>query len=242
MKKECEHLLDYLAGELSETEQNTFIRHLQTCTKCNTDYQQLSDVWSFLPHDIEEKQVPESLKSEVLDFVYNHDQKNEQILASFNLKEWGRIFKRQFTPLTTSLVLIMLVLVVGLGTVTIQLSNNQENEISQPIEVLYSQNLKAADPNATETNGNATIVKQGSKKKLVVQVNNLPPLEGSNVYQVWLLKDGKRTNAGIFKPAEQGSGILTYQLSKNQSFDGIGITMEPDENSILPKGKKIVGT
>lgn len=238
MKKACERLLDYLAGELNDAERETFKRHLQTCPTCNTDYQQLQEIWNLLPYDMEESQVPNSLKSEVLDFVYKHDQKS----PFFNRKEWWRVFKRQFTPLTTSLVLIMLVSIIWLTTVTTQLINSQRNEISYPTEILSFQNLHAANPNARDVKGIATIVRQGSKKNLIIQVNNLPPIKGSKVYQVWLLKNGKRTNAGIFKPAEHGSGLLTYQLSENQSFDGIGITLEPDENSTLPKGKKIVGT
>jgi Anti-sigma-K factor rskA len=85
-------------------------------------------------------------------------------------------------------------------------------------------------------------LQQGEDKRLVVQVNNLPRLEGSEVYQVWILKNGNRENAGIFKPDESGAGVLTYQLAQNSDFDQIGITVEPDQYSTQPRGKKIMGS
>ncbi len=113
-----------------------------------------------------------------------------------------------------------------------------------PMEVKTSLSLQPADKTAVNmnTDGAAYILQQGEERRLIVQIQNLPSLQKSEVYQVWLLKDGKRTNAGSFKPDEAGTGSLTYKLSINDKFNQIGITREPDSNSTKPRGEKIVGS
>lgn len=59
---------------------------------------------------------------------------------------------------------------------------------------------------------------------------------------MWLIDNGHRQSAGVFRPNKEGFGILTVDTSKLNSFDTIGITLEPDAESKQPKGKKVVGT
>ncbi len=116
--------------------------------------------------------------------------------------------------------------------------------INLPMEVKTSISLQPADKAAVNmnTDGAAYILQQGEERRLIVQIQNLPSLQEVEVYQVWLLKDGKRRNAGTFKPDEAGTGSLTYKLSINDKFNQIGITREPDANSTKPRGEKIVGS
>ena len=95
---------------------------------------------------------------------------------------------------------------------------SEENLKSAPIEVLSTLSLQSANQANSDVRGHASILQQGEDKRLVVQVNNLPRLEGSEVYQVWLLKNGIRENAGIFKPDESGAGVLTYQVCTKSRF------------------------
>ncbi|PGS51224.1 anti-sigma factor [Bacillus sp. AFS041924] len=241
MKKICNHLLPYITNELSKVEQREFKEHLETCLKCNNEYNQIKESWEALQSDIEETEVPESLKSEVFEFVFAQ-QKDEQNLFTIKLKNWLTYLKQQFTPLTTVLILTLLTIIVlnfKNTKLSYQTAINKELS-SRPVEILSTLTLSSV--NQSEANGHAFIVHQGQEKKLIVQVNNLQKTEGKKVYQVWLLNKGVRKNAGIFKPNNNGSGILTFELQENEVFDKIGITLEPDENSVKPRGEKIVGT
>ncbi|WP_235439855.1 anti-sigma factor [Paenibacillus sp. DMB20] len=150
------------------------------------------------------------------------------------------MLKSQFTPVSASIVAVLLLSILGLGIANVQEKNRHAAKI--PFEILTAIPLKAANQSNPGTNGITYIVQQGSEKNLVVQVHELPGVEGSQVYQVWLLKNGTRENGGIFKPDENGSGILTYRLAGGQTFDQIGITVEPDANSSQPRGGKIAGS
>lgn len=241
MRKDCELLIPYIANELKESEHMAFGEHLKNCTECTNEYQELSQAWHALPFDNIEIEVPKSLKDEVLDFVLDPERNSGTESFVTQIKNFTLLLKRQFTPVSTSLVAFLLLTIVILGISNVQEKRHYAENI--PIEILQDITLKSANQSYPETKGTAYIVQQGSEKNLVVQVHELPGVKGSQVYQVWLLKNGTRENGGIFKPDEKGSGILTYQLLEGQTFDQIGITVEPDANSSSqPRGEKIAGS
>ncbi|MEK4487635.1 anti-sigma factor [Psychrobacillus sp. FSL H8-0484] len=240
MRRDCDHLIPYIANELKESEHMAFEKHLKNCKECKKEFKELSEVWHALPFDNTEIEVPESLKSEVMEFVFDHKEQSGTETFMAKMSMLVTMFKSQFTPVSASIVGALLLAITVLGIANVQEKNLQAE--SMPIEILTTIPLQATNQSQTGTNGIAYIVQQGSEKNLVVQVNDFPEVEGSQVYQVWLLKDGKREDGGIFKPDGNGSGILTYQLAEGQTFDQIGITVEPDANSSQPRGEKIVGS
>ena len=244
MERKCNQLLSYITNELSGDDQKSFEDHLENCSTCHKDYIQVKEAWEALQFDFKEQEVPELLKSEVLDFVFASQPKEANSFVS-NLKKRFTYFKRQFTPLTTVFILALFITTTVFTAASIKMRNQTlaEKELSsQPVEIVSTLPLTSIDQNRFEANGSAFIVQQGDDKKLVIQVNNLPKTEGEKVYQVWLLNNGVRQNAGIFKPDDHGSGILTYELQEDETFDNIGITLEPDENSLKPRGQKVIGT
>lgn len=133
----------------------------------------------------------------------------------------------------------------GHRSVKFQCATKKElSAINLPVEVETTLSLQPADKTAVNmnTDGVAYVLQQGEERRLVVQIQNLPTLKESEVYQVWLLNKGERANAGTFKPDEAGTGLLTYKLILNDQFNQIGITKEPDPNGTQPRGKKIVGS
>ncbi|MFK2824821.1 anti-sigma factor [Bacillus sp. B190/17] len=245
MERMCDHLLSFIADELGERDKRKFEEHMQQCTKCSKEYENMTDVWHSLYLDIEEQEVPESLKADVMEFVFNNEKKSRK--ESFKITKWLGLFSRQFSPTAMVTVLLLMGLSISLAFANSKMQDEltavyTKNE--QPIEVLSTLSLQAVNPvnERINTGGAAFIIQQGERKSLVVQLKDLPKLQGSEVYQVWLLKNGKRKNAGIFKPDERGSGMLTYQFAQDTEFDQIGITVEPDEYSLEPRGEKIVGS
>ncbi|GAA0432943.1 anti-sigma factor [Lentibacillus halophilus] len=242
MERECENLLSYMAGTLNEIDKERFEAHLKQCEACMKEYEELSDSWEALQFDFEEQEVPETLKAEVFDFVFGEEQKEEKTTIKDRLKVWGVSLKKQFTPLSASLVIILFAITSVLTYTNVQSANEQPTTPNQPAEIMDSLNLTSANGQMSNAGGYAYIVQEEKTKKLVVHVNGLPKLKGSQIYQVWLLKDGERLNAGIFNTNESGSGVLTYALSEKEVFDQIGITVEPDRDNTEPEGKKVVGS
>lgn len=230
MSKVCNNLIPYLSDDLDEIEKQAFSEHLIHCPECTRELDQMTEAWSSLKWDFEEIAPPETLKNEVMNFVVEKDD---------DIKRSG-LFRRQFTPLAASALLVAGVLMFILLYSNIQLKNKLM-AIQLPAEILSTFTLESADA-ITNTDGTAFVLQQGKERSVVVQIRNLPELQGSEVYQVWLLNNGERANAGTFKPDETGAGVLTYKLAQNDHFDQIGITKEPDANGSQPRGKKIIGS
>ncbi|MFD1038442.1 anti-sigma factor domain-containing protein [Virgibacillus byunsanensis] len=243
MERECEHLLSYMAGTLDDIDKEKFETHLNQCGACRKECEELTDSWEALQFDFEEQEVPESLKAEVFDFVFGEEQKEENPPVKDRIKAWGFLLKKQFSPLSAGLVAILFAITATLTYTNVQSANNQPSTPNQPAEIMTSLNLTSSNDTMRDAGGYAYVVKDNQVKKLVVHVNGLPKLKGSEIYQVWMLKDGKRTNAGMFNTNDSGSGVLTYTLSDDEDdFENIGITMEPDQNNTQPEGKKVVGS
>ncbi len=240
MERECEHLLSYMANTLSEAEKEKFEAHMENCDACRNEYAELNKPWEALQFDFNDQHVPESLKEEVFNFVFDQEKGQKQSIKE-KLKTWGSRFKKQFTPLSSGLVIILFAVAAILMYVNIQ-SGGQQNASVQPVEIMTSLHLTSPNSQMREAGGDAYIVQQDNAKKLIVQVDGLPKLKGTETYQVWLLKDGRRLNAGIFNTNESGAGVLTYTLSKKENFDQIGITKEPKLDNTQPEGEKVMGS
>lgn len=239
MERKCEHLLSYMANMLSKADKEKFEAHMKKCDACRKEYEELNDSWEALQFDFEEQHVPTTLKADVFDFVFESEEKEQKSKGKDRMKKWGILLKRQFTPLSASLVIILFAVMAVLTYTNVQSGSQQQ---SQPAEIMASLNLKSADNRMLEAGGYAYVVQEDDARKLIVQVDGLPKLEGSQIYQVWLLKDGRRLNAGIFNTDESGSGVLTHTLSEKEDFDQIGITREPERDNSQPEGEKVVGS
>ncbi|APC49516.1 hypothetical protein BME96_15520 [Virgibacillus halodenitrificans] len=242
MERKCEHLLSYMADTLKEEDRESFEAHMKKCDACRKEYAELIDSWEALQFDFEEQQVPESLKADVFDFVFNdkEEEKNRNLIDK--IRDWGILLRNQFTPLSASLVFTLVIATAILMFINGQSGNVEQMAGNQQAEIMTSLNLKSANDELQGAGGYAYVVQQDNSKKLVVQVDGLPKLAGSHTYQVWLLKDGERLNAGIFNTDDSGAGILTYTLPADEDFDQIGITREPALDNTQPEGQKVMGS
>lgn len=215
-----------------------------------------------LSYDVEEMDVPESLKAEVMDFIFQekwalsrgqaHVAENETIsqvqvseLKKRSYLDGIKVFLgRQFSPLSTGISAILLFGLIGLFWSNLQLKESitaLENKSGAPTHIVRSFDLKGLNLAATAS-GSAYLLQEGSDTVLVIELSNLPSTKDEEVYQVWLLKNGNRQSAGTLKPDLNGSGLVTSHLPKDYSFDGIGITLEPTPNNTQPQGQKVMGT
>ena len=95
-------------------------------------------------------------------------------------------------------------------------------------------------PNAPSAQGYLMIFENETYGTLVVE--NAPPLDPGLQYQLWLIRDGKRTSGGVFSVTEEGYAAL--QIDANQplkTYPSFGVTVEPYGGSPGPTGQKVMG-
>jgi hypothetical protein len=97
-----------------------------------------------------------------------------------------------------------------------------------------------AMPSAKDAAGKAVFVQENHQLRLILYAANLKPTNGSEVYHIWLWNHGKRSSAGVMTVGSTGVGQFQGTL-KSGHLDGIGITLEPNANTSVPVGPKILG-
>lgn len=98
----------------------------------------------------------------------------------------------------------------------------------------------AGTQNAPQATGYVLVFEGNNYGTLTV--DNAPQLEANQQYQIWLIKDGKRTSGGVFDVSDEGYGVL--EIVANQplmNYQSFGITIEPKGGSPAPTGKKVLG-
>jgi anti-sigma-K factor RskA len=81
---------------------------------------------------------------------------------------------------------------------------------------------------------------EGTHGTLVV--DNLPPLEEDQQFQLWLVRDSQRASGGVFSVDEDGYGSVWVSSPEPlASYTGFGITIEPAGGSAGPTGEKVLG-
>ncbi|HEX6988765.1 MAG TPA: anti-sigma factor [Bacillota bacterium] len=97
------------------------------------------------------------------------------------------------------------------------------------------------EPPAPGAFGRASVYTTGSGTLVVVTAWDLPSLPAETaVYQVWLVRDGERVNAGVFRTDPRGNGVVIYRHPGELEFDAVGITVEPDPYGDAPRGHRVL--
>ncbi|WP_018130293.1 anti-sigma factor [Effusibacillus pohliae] len=251
----CSDCLSYLLGELPDAERVMFEEHLRDCPACRQHIAELQPALAALPYAADRAAVPNDLKQRVLQSAFEAKPPAAQhaamqtfappsTSASVLQSAWQLFLANPYGKLATGLVTgLTAALAVSVWQIHAyrQLLSIAPLSAAPPTQVERSFPLYATGENSAAA-GVAYLAETPNGVQLIVQVHNAPPLTGEQAYQVWLLKNGQRQNAGTFRVNEKGDGVLVYAAGNKPDFDNIGITREPDANGTSPRGPKVLGT
>lgn len=232
-----EHVFDllpaYSLGCLDEEESMLVLRHLESCKVCQGElesYQSVTDRLGFAAHG---GTPPPELKQKILK---NLPSSQKQISQPKERSSWGRL--AGFGALSFGLVGLVIICALAFSNIFLwQQVNHLRGAL--PAQDFQIVSLSSTDF-APEASGILVISANGKHGTLVV--NELPQLDPEQQYQLWLIKDGKRTSGGVFSVGEDGYGSL-WVGSKTPlaDYSGFGITIEPEGGSPGPTGEKVLG-
>ncbi|MTD31374.1 anti-sigma factor domain-containing protein [Planomicrobium sp. YIM 101495] len=230
----CERLVDYLNAMLSEEEEKEFEAHLAGCEDCR----EIVEVTGELPYLAEAVEPPVEMKARILANVFEEEEKPAAAPSpkSLPMAAPKKAPKRNWlTPLLAAILLLSL-----LGNLYALMQNSGQQEVAEEA-VLRSVALQPSE----EFGGNATaaIVNEEETLNVVVQAGELEELTGTEVYQVWLLKDGQPIPTGAFTPNGSGEGAAVYKLNGSiEDWDTIAITKEPQGGNETPAGEIVLSS
>lgn len=255
----CDDLLDCLTGGASPEQRRAFEAHLCVCPTCAAQWSELREVWDALQAGMEEIEPPAGLKEDVMRAVFGDAETTWRQVSQYGSSDGaasgtvsislpndpsggGRRLKKRwlygFGAAAAAIVVAAAIFASPLRPDT----TSSLNVPDQPSAIEQTYVLRSFDQSMANASGTGWLLRQGDRVKLVLNLNGLSLTRNEEVYQVWLIRDGKRRNAGTFQVDAQGCGVLIYEMTKDEPFDAIGITLEPDSRGTQPRGKKVLGT
>lgn len=231
-----DELVSYIVDQITDHERRRAESHLAACSICRQEVKELQEAWELIPYQMEEVEVPADLKQEVMSAIFPPE----------SLPWWKRGMRAFLFPkhhwITAGLSFALLIAFGYNFNLRQELVNLQQQSLL-PSQILQEYALKPTADTSPTAHGKVWLYEQGNSKKLVFHVEGLSSTNGTEAYQVWLIHDGKRKSAGVFRVDEKGNGFLTYEMGEKQvAFEAIGITLEPDAEGSKPRGKKVLGT
>jgi anti-sigma-K factor RskA len=225
----------YALGILEKSEVEQVEKHLALCAVCRQELQSYRQVIDKFPLAMKISAPPDDLKDKILAQV-----KEERRSQAFPQAEpfWAQVCQtlRNAAPVwgVISLVMVLLLLISNL-ILWQQLGKTEQANQRKMIGVALIG--EEAAPQAT-----GMLVMSADGEDGVLVVDHLPQLRPEQQYQLWLIQDGQRTSGGVFSVNEEGYGSLMISSPQPiNSFNAVGITIEPAGGSPGPTGKKVMG-
>ncbi|MCR8849004.1 anti-sigma factor [Rossellomorea sp. SC111] len=233
--QQCDHLLDYYNGHLSQLEKAQFEKHLKSCSQCQEELHELEQLIDFMPFASDVVEPPMDLEDRVMAGILGEEKRTADIEPTSKKKK-----KAWFLPSVAAALALSL---IGNAYLFTQLEDQNEVVEQATIDqVVQYVDLAAVNGNAK---GTASIIKQGVQTSMVVQASELQDLSNEEVYQVWLIKDDKPERAGTFVTSKDGKGSVVFKFNEEftkKDWDTVAITLEPDANSQLPQGDIVLAS
>ncbi|WP_188456963.1 anti-sigma factor [Virgibacillus oceani] len=253
-KNSCDVLLDYFNDQLTCEERKEFEAHLQICKDCQDELKELQELTADLPYSSEPIEPSAGMRERVLSNVLqaeNSDMAMEGTEAEKNKTSNERVTEiipgkkvnKWYKPLVAAVLVLSL---IGNGAAIIYI-NQDEDVADSGSETIRDtiQRMEELQPSeGVSAQATAMMIEQNKNTNLVVQASDLPPLEGEETYQVWVVEDGKPYRAGTFVPNNNGLGAVSYVINYegNHKWDTIAITKEPTANSKTPQGNILLSS
>ena len=243
-----EFLPAYALDALEPDERRMVAAHLASCDVCRVELQSFYETAAILAGLPTQIVPPDRLKAAIMSQVQPGKTKKAEKLprprpAFFNwftrtAPVWG---------IASFVLLIALILSNYFLWQSAQQSAQRELRTQQQLAAMVRTTgdfhvvPMASTDMSMQTGAVLVITSDGASGTLVV--DGLPMLDAQHQYQLWLVKNGKRTSGGVFSVQQDGYSLLAINHAPMSllSYTSFGVTIEPFGGSAGPTGKKVLG-
>ena len=226
----------YVLSCLDSDETLDVTAHLAVCARCRAELGAYQKVMDELYLAVPQAAPPADLKGRLLREV---EKKQAPVPAGKSPPAWYRLRSGQKSSAPAWGFVASLLVLVILGASNLWLSQRIKRlEASTPGDFQVIR-LTGTDK-APMAVGILVMNQEGDQGTLVVE--DLPGLNETQQYQLWLIRDGQRVSGGVFSVSEDGYGSLVVHSDQSlDQYTAFGITIEPAGGSSGPTGDKVLG-
>jgi anti-sigma-K factor RskA len=223
----------YAFGTLDEEELSQLEAHLDSgCAECSTRLREVAELSAKLAEDIPQFAPPPHVKENILSKIKTSGHESRSGSAS--------IFKRINWMTGVAAVVVIGLLIGSLTLVRINRDLRRQLVDAQDVTgLLKSPGMQFVDLQGVDPNPQAfgKVVMDPNKGAAVVYMYRLPQTPEGMAYQLWVMREGKPTSAGMFTVNDDGSAMLALEeLSDPGNIASFLVTIEPEEGQAAPTG------
>lgn len=217
--------------------------HLAECPRCTKLYHELRAVVDLLPLSVPQVNPSSSLEERLLNAIREESTHTGTPTQTGRDRQHGRPGQRQSgwqklaMPLLAAAALLFFVLSGATAIWNISLQRQLASlQNAQPTPQIVTVQGSGADQGV-----NGELIYYPQQNITVLLMHNLPQLQGTHVYQGWLLRGKQPTSIGLLN-VQNGSASLTFQgNAKAQGYDATAVSIEPGPTATrgAPKGQVI---
>jgi anti-sigma-K factor RskA len=223
-----EMLPAYALGCLDEDEAELVSEHIARCTKCNGQFLEYRITVDAMAYGAPAVCPPDSLEQKLMQRI----QTTAEIPSVSQPATKHRKLKSLWQSLSPAWAFASLALIVSLSVINLlQWHHTQKlhKEIAVELVVLK---MKGTD---RAPKGDGTFVISQDRKKGVLVASDLPIPDENQQYQLWMKKNGRQVNGGVFSVTPTGYAVVEIQSKESLSnFRSFEITLEPVGGSPTP--------
>lgn len=227
------HVLDllpeYVLGSLEDDESRQVTDHLLECFACREELAAYQKVADQLPLAVPQMKPSDGLRSRLTERIQRLSEKRVTQSSGWRAPQ-------RWIP-AGAFAGLLVILVLAISNLVLWQRLNQLEVISGPLgmRAIALQNTDAA----SQASGFVVISADGDDGAMVV--DNLPVLDESQEYQVWLVRDGMTIDAGVFSVDEGGyRGLRLTAPESLLTYSDVYVTVEPAGGSAVPTGAQVL--
>ncbi len=228
-----ELLVGHALGTLEPDEEATVEAHLaEGCDDCEGALRELTELTARLSYSVPQAEVSPSVKERLMASVAGQKPK----AASGSQRIWRMGW-------AAAGIAALIAVVIGLVALSLQEENRRVRrelaEASDITALLGAPGMQFVSLEGIEPNGQAfgKVVLDPDLGAGVVYMYRLPQTPEGMEYQLWVMREGKPTSAGVFTVTENGSAMLRMdELADPTGIASFQVTIESEGGEISPTG------
>lgn len=243
----------YVLDGLTDEERRTFEAHLETCEQCQSEVNSLQPVQDWLLYDFEPADPPAGMKGRILSHVFAEASSQQPLQrqdAASPSDDGTMPFKvaaetgdrpdlvsptrrRRGVNSWLAAAAAAAVVLVGVGTWAVSNRPGPLGPTTRSAQLVSTAKFPSSSARAYVSSGQ-------DGNRLFIKFSGLQAVQGTQVYQVWLLNKGQPpVSMGVFTPSASGAAVFAGLLPSG-TYTAVGITLEPKAVDKTPQGPLVM--
>ena len=229
----------YVIGATTPEEAERVQKLLPECPEVAKELESYAHITVGLMQQVEPAIPPPNLRNRILEQIEQESQPTSRPSTSSPRYNWWQV---------AAAVLVIAMLLSNIFWIN-QLSTSQadiqtlQNINTQIIELIANPQLQQIALQATQEQDEtvlANLLWDSESNSVTLVTDQLPTLDSTQTYQIWLIAEGDPISGGLFRTDTQNQALLSIELDTQLTqYSAIAISVEPASGSELPTSDPI---